>query len=338
MSIPAPAHRRAALLLALLSTVFTLTAVGSPAAAAPPAAGNDGTPDAMRAQLTTAVTAYVEAKAKLDASRTRQLALTDQLRLGELRLTELDAEVGGVAAAAYRGNRGNVTLALLGTDSPHAFLHSAATVQYLAWRDDREIHDLLTARQAYASQREDLDAEIKLAEQQLAEMAKRKADLEKALGNPPPSPGYPGGKANAKPAPRGANGSWPAESCSIKDPTNSAGCVTPRMLNAYQQARAAGFTHYTHCFTPGSWGEHHLGRACDFAANATGFANVRASGADKDYGDRLAGWLIPNADRLAVLYIIWYKQFWSPATGWRAYSGDGTIAGDHYNHLHLSVY
>jgi hypothetical protein len=38
-----------------------------------------------------------------------------------------------------------------------------------------------------------------------------------------------------------------------------------------------------------------------------------------------------------VLYVIWYKRIWLPGSGWRSYSGDGTPAGDHYNHVHLSV-
>ena len=196
---------------------------------------------------------------------------------------------------------------------------------------------MLTARRQYAQQRDALNAEIAVQQQQVAELAKRKADAEKALGNSSPTGGFTGGPASASPAPRNPDGSWPPEKCSVKDPTTS-GCVTPRMLHAYNEARAAGFTHYTACQRPGTFGEHPLGRACDFAANATGFANVRASGADKEYGDRLAAWCLANADRLAVLYVIWYKQIWMPGIGWRAYTGDGTVAGDHYNHVHLSVY
>jgi hypothetical protein len=109
------------------------------------------------------------------------------------------------------------------------------------------------------------------------------------------------------------------------------------MLHAYQEARKAGFTHYTKCYRSGSSGEHPLGRACDFSANATTFVDAAATGADKTYGDRLAAWCIANADRIAVLYVIWYKRIWLPGSGWRSYSGDGTPAGDHYNHVHLSV-
>jgi hypothetical protein len=169
-------------------------------------------------------------------------------------------------------------------------------------------------------------------------MDKRKTDIEKALAaaGSQPSSGFGGGSASATPAPRNPDGSWPRESCSVDDPTTS-GCLTPRTLHALQEARRAGFTHYTSCWRSGSFGEHPLGRACDFSANATTFVDAPASGADKAYGDRLAAWLLANASRLAVLYVIWYRQIWLPSSGWRTYHGDGTPAGDHVNHVHLSV-
>src|SRR5439155_8036837 len=142
--------------------------------------------------------------------------------------------------------------------------------------------------------------------------------------------------ATAAAAPRRSNGSWPAESCSINDPTTS-GCITPRMLHALQQAKAAGFTHYVSCWRSGGSGEHPKGRACDFAAAPNGFGGV-ATGADRAYGDRLAAYFLANYDRLAVLYVIWFRQIWLPSSGWRAYHGGGDPSSDHTNHCHLSVY
>src|SRR5205823_410820 len=136
---------------------------------------------------------------------------------------------------AYRGHRTSAVLAMLDSDSPAGFLHTAATMQYLTWRDDREIHDLLEARRQYSRQRDELTAEIAVAEQQLAEIAKRKLELEKALGHPSPAGGFSGGSPSATPAPRNPNGTWPRESCSQKDPT-STGCLTPRTLHALQEA------------------------------------------------------------------------------------------------------
>ena len=140
----------------------------------------------------------------------------------------------------------------------------------------------------------------------------------------------------AKAAPRNSDGSWPKESCTINDPTTS-GCITPRLLNAYQQSRAAGFKRYTSCFSERSSGEHPKGRACDHAAAAGGFKNANASGGDRTYGNNLAAYFVKNASRLGVLYVIWFRQIWMPGTGWRAYSGSGGPSATHTNHVHLSV-
>jgi hypothetical protein len=308
-------------------------------AVAEPGTSPDGTPNqTLEQQLQTAARAYSDAKGRLDVSRTRQGELQQRLGATQQRLTELETEIGPIAAAAYRGNRLNMSALLLGSGSATALLHDAATVEYIARRDDREIRELSLARKAYSDQKAAVDAEVVVGEQQTAEMEKRKNDAARALGNP--RPGTAVGttlRASATPAARNSDGSWPRESCSADDPTTS-GCLTPRTLHAYNQARAAGFTHFTACFRSGGGGEHPKGQACDFAANATGFANVRASGADKAYGDQLANYFIANTDRLAVLYVIWFKQIWFPGLGWRAYtSGDGTPAGDHFNHVHLSV-
>jgi hypothetical protein len=134
---------------------------------------------------------------------------------------------------------------------------------------------------------------------------------------------------------RRADGTWPSEGCSIPDPTSS-GCLTPRTLHALQQTKATGFTHYVHCFRQASFGEHPKGRACDFAAAPSGFGGI-ATGSDRTYGNRLAAWFVNNADRLGVLYVIWFRQIWLPGIGWRAYHSSDDPAASHRNHVHLSV-
>jgi hypothetical protein len=58
-------------------------------------------------------------------------------------------------------------------------------------------------------------------------------------------------------------------------------------------------------------------------------------------GDRLAGWLVANAGQLAVKYVIWRAQIWTPSQGWHPYthpsdSTNPTLA--HMDHVHASVY
>jgi peptidoglycan DL-endopeptidase CwlO len=328
------------LCVAVALAAAVLLAPGRPALADPGTDPDGTTNQNLQQQLDTAARAYNDAKGRLVASQARQADLQQRLTASEQRLRQLADEVGPIASAAYRGSRINMSSVFLGGhSSPAALLHDAATVQYLADRDDRELRELSQARKDYTAQKAAVDSEVQVQTQQVAEMEKRKNDAQAALGNPKPGAPVAGGplKASASPAPRNPDGSWPAESCSVQDPTTS-GCLTPRTLHALNEARAAGFTHYTACHRAGSFGEHPKGRACDFAANPTGFQNARATGADKAYGDQLANWFIANTDRLAVLYVIWYKQIWFPGLGWKAYtSGDGTPSGDHYNHVHLSV-
>jgi hypothetical protein len=109
------------------------------------------------------------------------------------------------------------------------------------------------------------------------------------------------------------------------------------MLHAMQQAQQAGFDHYVACFRHQNSGEHPQGRACDFAADKSGFGGV-ATGSSRDYGNRLANYFIANSSRLGVLYVIWFRRIWLPSSGWKSYSrGNGDPSSDHTNHVHLSV-
>jgi peptidoglycan DL-endopeptidase CwlO len=328
------------LITALLSIAGTTVTAGSAAAAPSDPDGNSPQIKALQAALDVAITDYNNAKGRVDASVARQAQLTAQQTQTAAKLKDLEARVGTVADAAYRGRRMNMAVAVLDSGSPEGMLHAASTVQYLVDRDDRDLHELNATRKQLTDEQTQLANELKLQQQQLSIMdAKRKdadAALRKAGGGRPVS-GPTGGKVTANAAPRNADGSFASQSATIKDPTGTGGMITPRLLNAYNEARKAGFTHYTKCWRSQSSGEHPKGRACDFSANATTFVDARATGSDKTYGDNLAAWFIANASRLGVLYVIWYKRIWHPGRGWSSYSGDGTPAGDHYNHVHLSV-
>jgi hypothetical protein len=145
------------------------------------------------------------------------------------------------------------------------------------------------------------------------------------------------GPGSAEPAPRNADGSWPAEHCTIRpDPTTGTGCTTPRLLYLVQQASAAGFPQ-PGCYRPSDHGEHPIGRACDWMMTSGG----EATGSQKARGDMMAAWAVANADRLAIMYVIWFRMIWTPAHGWHAYNnpwGADDPSGWHTNHVHISVY
>ncbi|MGC5028998.1 coiled-coil domain-containing protein [Micromonospora sp. DT229] len=333
-----PVRRRShRTLIALLAAVVMLFGLGAVPAYAEP---NEGGSKKLRDTLEATAKAHIEAKRKLDGSKKRQKKLAKELSELEERLAELSLVVGEVAAQSYRIGRLSAAAALLDSGTPEAFVQRAASLDMMAQRDGRRVRELAEARAQTRQAKLAINAEVREQTKQLAVIAKKKKETEAALAavSSGSSGGFSGGNStSAKPAPRNANGSWPSESCSVNDPTTS-GCITPRTLHALQQTQAAGYKRYVSCYRSGGSGEHPKGRACDFSAATNGFEDRTATGGDKAYGDSLAAWHVRNADRLGVLYVIWYRQIWHPGTGWRSYGGSGSPAADHTNHVHLSMY
>jgi hypothetical protein len=329
--------RRVTAVVALLAAavVFLVAAPASPAMADP-----EGGTKTLRDALESAAKGQADALQKLSASKKRQIALQKTVQDSQTSAKALESQVGVIANRSYRLGRTSTMTMLLDSNSPDIFLERVERLDMMAQIDSGTLKqyrdDLSRAQQAKA----DIDQEVKEQQKQVAALTKKKKEAELALGSVGGGSAA-GGFVNAnsplaQPAPRNSDGSWPKESCTINDPTTT-GCITPRLLHAYQQARADGFTHYVACFRHQDSGEHPKGRACDFSANATTFKDAAATGSDKAYGDRLAAYFVKNADRLGVMYVIWYRQIWLPGSGWKHYSATGDPAAVHTNHVHLSV-
>jgi hypothetical protein len=346
------ARRRGAALLALVVAAGGLAiAAPVPASAAPrPIAAPGDTGDdgeggskSLIKQLEEASRGFVEAKEALDRSTKRQADLVALLNKVDSELGPRQAALDEVAQQSYRTGRLGPMTALLTAPSTGSMLDRAEMLEAVAVKQDRALRDLKDTRTRQQQAKAAIDATIREQQKQLTVMAERKAQAENALkaadqGKDTGSPagGEGGGSARASAAPRNSDGSLPSEGCTVNDPTTS-GCITPRMLHALQEAQKAGFNHYVACFRRQSSGEHPKGRACDFAADKSGFGGD-ATGASKDYGNRLASYFINNSSRLGVLYVIWYRRIWLPSSGWKSYSGaGGDPSSDHTNHVHLSV-
>jgi peptidoglycan DL-endopeptidase CwlO len=329
--MPHAARHRTALLSVLLSSALLVFGLATPAYAAP---DDEGGTAELRDQLDEASRGFLDARAKLDTSVKRQKALAAEVTKTETELVTRSAALGELAGAAYRTGRLGPMTALLNAKSPDGFLDRAAALQSVAANEDRELRLLNETQERAARAKAAIDREILEQRKQVANMAARKKQAERALeiaGRSQAVSGPSGdGGADAEPGPSGSG------SCSIDDPTTS-GCITPRLLHALKQAKAAGYTRYVSCHRNGGSGEHPKGRACDFAAEKGGFGGVATGGA-RTYGNNLANYFLRNASNLGVLYVIWFRQIWLPSSGWRSYSGgNGDPSSDHTNHVHLSV-
>lgn len=341
---PRTVRRRLAAALALVVTITSMAvAAAAPALAAPGDDGEGGSKSLVE-QLDAASKGYLEAKDALARSKKRQTDLAAKLKELDTQLGPRQAALDEIINQAYRTGRIGPMSALLGASSSGSFLDRAEVLQTVAVKENAALSDLKDTRTAQEQAKLAIDAAIRDQQKQVNVMARRKVQAEAALkaanrGQDADESGDQNagsGSAKATAAPRNSDGSLPAESATVADPTTS-GRITPRLLHAMEQAQAAGFTHYVACFRHQNSGEHPKGRACDFAADKKGFGGV-ATGASKDYGARLANYFIANSDRLGVLYVIWFRRIWLPSSGWKAYSGgNGDPSSDHTNHVHLSV-
>lgn len=292
-------------------------------------------PPLLRDVLERSGRAYLEAKADLDRSNKRQLALTLELGRAERRLTELTPQVQQIAGQSYRIGRPGAMAVLLESKSPSSFLDRAAALDEINLVNNKRVAELAQAVEDASRAKASIDAEVQQQRKNLNVMNAQKREAEKALalvGGRSLTNGFVDATSPvARPAPRTASGGWPQESCSQDDPTTG-GCVTPRTLHAYKEVKRAGFNRFVGCHRNGGPFEHPKGRACDWSLRNKGFA--RASNQDeRKYGNDLTAFLVRNADRLGILYVIWFKQIWFPATGWHSYSGPS----DHTDHVHMSM-
>jgi len=333
-------------LIIMAASIAMVVGVGVPAHADPtpgPDGGNSSL-DALRANLASASEGYIKAEAELESSKLKQAGLQQQLTVAEAELARVRQRVAVYAAESYRTGRITALSLMLQATSTEDLIGRAETLDGVSRVDAGRLDGLAEAKARVAEAKSAIDAEVAKQSATTAEMARRKAAAQKALSNAVAAPPQidPSGIAIARAAPRNADGTWPTESCSVDDPTTS-GCITPRTLWALSEAKRAGFTQYVSCYRPGDKYEHPKGRACDFSATPSGFVNASATGDNKVYGNRLAAYFVKNAKALAVMYVVWYCQIWTYTAGWHVYRSAGSNcgddpAGDHTNHVHVSIF
>ncbi|MFG1674039.1 coiled-coil domain-containing protein [Micromonospora sp. NPDC049282] len=338
----APLRRWSTPVVAVLAA-FAVLVGPTPATAAPHAAapkpsghGEDGEPPLITEAIDSANRSYVQAKAKLAKSQERQKRLTAEKAAAEAELAALSPQVNQIAAQSYRTGRMGAMAMLLESRSPDSFVERASALDELNLYNAQRLAAVNAARTRAEQAKIAADAEVREQEKQTNAMARERTEAQKAL-KLVGGLGFTGGLVSAtspvaRVGPgRTADGGWKSESCSENDPTTS-GCVTPRTLHAYKEVKRAGFSRFVGCYRPGGPWEHPKGKACDWSLQNSGFAPWHNNDTRR-YGNEVAAFLIRNADRLGIYYVIWNRQIWFPATGWSSYSGPS----NHTDHVHMSL-
>jgi hypothetical protein len=278
---------------------------------------------------------YLAAKAAVAKSTKTQLALALDVKSAEAKRDALLPQVSAVAAQQYRTGGVSAANFLLNSTNSDSFLQRAISLEEINALNDDTLHQLNLAIAQVTTSKARLDQEVAAQKQNFAAMAKQKQAAEDALklvGGQNLTQGFVVAKSPvAAPAPRNSDGGFSPESCSVNDPTTD-GCITPRTYHMYLEVKKAGFNRFVGCHRNGGPFEHPKGRACDWSLQKSGFA-VAHNADMKNYGNNLMAFLVRNADRLGILYVIWFRQIWFPATGWKSYHG----ASEHTDHVHVSM-
>jgi hypothetical protein len=341
------ARPRRWLMLALAPLVATTIFVApvTPALAAPsgtsstPAEGDES--DDLSDQLEATNRRFVNAKAAVTASKKNQKALATQIADAEKRRDALIPEVNAIARQQYEFGTLNTLSFLLQANDSSDFIEKAVSLEEINKLHDAKLNELNTALTTITESKTKLDAELKNQTTQLTIQQKQHDSAENQLEllgggtgiNKTITNGFVDAVSKvAAPAPRNSEGGFSAESCNQDDPTTG-GCITKRTLHLYQEVKKAGFNRFVGCHRDGGPFEHPKGRACDWSLQKSGFS-VAHNDDMMRYGNDLTAFLVRNADRLGIYYVIWYKQIWFPATGnWHAYHGPS----DHTDHVHVSL-
>ena len=354
--------RRIAVAAAVLLSIVALPGAPAwagpkvPPASDPPPIVSEGGTSAMRQQLNETQAAWLDAKSALDASIAHQQELIASLAQVEARIDTQTADLGKISHMAYV-SAGYSRIASVMSAGMSDYLDGAGLIDALAQRElnlvQGLLHDRDAARQAHAG----IDAEVAHQQELEQEMFKRNQQAEQALwaaaGGQNTSGFSDAASSVAEPARRNSDGSWPTEyiphdrtgypAVLERTVTGSASAgnayITPRTAHAVEQAKDAGFTRYVACYRSGEdGGQHPRGKACDFAVDRNCTFCGSAEGDARSYGNQLAQYFVFNADRLGVLYVIWYRQIWLASTGrWKSYSGCCDPSSMHTNHVHLSM-
>jgi hypothetical protein len=335
----ARSRRWLTLALAPLVSMTMLVAPAAPVSAAPkvPATAEEGSDDTdLSAVLEKTGRSYTTLKAKYNKLRDQKLSATLAVSAAEAKRDLLLPQAGEVAAESYRSGSLSSVGFLLNSRSSKLFLKRAIALNELNTLNDKKLQELNKAIAEVDQAQSRLNQLIASQKKQTDAMLRQKQNAERALsliGGDSLTGGFVDVRSpEARPAPRNSSGDFSPESCkSGLDPTTS-GCITPRTLHMYKEVRRAGFSRFAGCHRNGGPFEHPKGRACDWSLQKSGFSVAHNSDM-KRYGNDLMAFLVRNADRLGILYVIWFKQIWFPATGWKSYHGPSA----HTDHVHVSM-
>lgn len=237
------------------------------------------------------------------------------------------ADVSRMAATSYMSGRLD-TIPMVTSDDPSAAVRDAAVVEHIARNNGRRIESLQTlAEQAKKSQQ---TADTKLAEvrKEIEDLESQRERVRKLLKK------Y---KPEVEKGPAGGGSGRPDGAARGTKSPIIGNSMTARMRTVLVEVDSKfGAFPAIGCARPGDPQDHGSGRACDFMESTAGRMPSASATA---HGDQVSQYLISNASRLGLKYIIWRQRIYDfrGGGGWRTMENRGGITANHFDHVHVSV-
>ncbi|MDF2712620.1 MAG: hypothetical protein K0R62_8272 [Nonomuraea muscovyensis] len=324
-------HRRGALRVLGTVMVLLLAVSATPAQAAPKPSVKQLKKElaALQKESDALITDYYNGRIAHEKAEKAEKAARDKLAAAQKVLDRESAQLRTIAVAQYmNASPFGATMLTQTPAGADGHLARLALNRHLIDEQGARLSGFARVRDTHRQAQQEAAARSDELGDQVEDLADRKARAEKLIERIRDKID----QLHRAPGVRRSDGTW------VPQLPEGADHITPRMrlvktliqerfevpfgIGCYRQIQDGG--------------EHPLGRACDFMLSRGG---AMPSAAEVQRGNEIAEWAIKNADRLAVMYIIYRQRIWHARTGaWRTMSDRGGATANHYDHPHISVY
>ncbi|MDS1272515.1 hypothetical protein RIF23_19690 [Lipingzhangella sp. LS1_29] len=228
-------------------------------------------------------------------------------------VAEAQEQVRQLAITSYQEDGLDPALTIFVEESPEEIIDRAVLVEHLSNSQQSQIEDLEQAIERDRTAQENAEERLEEFEDDLVELEERRSEVHELIAD------YPDQEQQG--------------------PYN----LTPRtelmrqtVIEEFGEGPGVG------CYRPHDggpiYGEHPLGRACDFMMTNDG---VMPPQDEIDRGWAISEWARENAEEYGVMYVIYRQQIWDVRRGdtdWRPMSDRGSITDNHFDHVHISMF
>ncbi|WP_018656134.1 coiled-coil domain-containing protein [Actinomadura flavalba] len=262
-----------------------------------------------------------------EAKKSSAKATKDAERLNR-EVAAARADVSTLAASTYMSGHLDAIPMITSAD-PGGAIRDAATIEHIARNNDGRISGLVALSAKADKSRKDAQAKLADVRKEIEDLEGQRARVRKLLAKYKP-------EASGVSAPGGGSAGRPDGASGTRSPITG-NSMTPRMRTVLVEVDGKfGPFPTVGCSRPGDPQDHGSGRACDFMESTAGRMPSASATA---HGNSVAAYLIANASRLGIKYIIWRQRIYDMRSsgGWRQMENRGSITQNHFDHVHVSV-